>query len=237
MTRTVKSTAKLWKQSKSPNTKYRDRKRVTLPDGTNTEKFGYGPTRNAATTDLYAKVDAALKVNQQADTITVTHLFAEFLQHKRSVKGSKTLTIHSDLGTFARHIQPLIGDKPVSQLTLGDLEGVQYRLTQTGRWRTAELATILLKSLLSYAAKRYRPEIAAGTVRLVSRDDFDTIKRPQGVTRKVGPLWTTEQVNAFLELSASVTCRSGKARSTRSSTPRSELAYVGESFWGWVVRR
>ena len=201
MPRALKSTAKLWPQSKTPGTKYRDRKRVTFPDGERKEMYGYGPTKQAATDDLYAKVDAATQQVEQAETITVTQLFAEFMQHKRSVKGSKDLTIHGDLGMFRRHIQPQIGETPIADLHLGQLQGVQYALTSKGKWRTAELATILLKGLLNYAAKRYRADVSAGRLHLVSRDDFDNIKRPQGVTRQAGELWTPDQVNAFLALS------------------------------------
>ncbi len=53
MVQPLKSTAKLWKQSTSPNNKYRDRKRIPLSDGTSKEMYGYGPTKNVATADLY----------------------------------------------------------------------------------------------------------------------------------------------------------------------------------------
>jgi integrase len=200
MPRPLKSTAKLWPQSKTPGTKYRDRKTVRLPDGTSKSLVGYGPTKQAATEDLYAKVDAVLQVELQADTITVTQLFAEFLQHKRSVKGNKAKTIHDDTEMFKRHIQPKIGEKPLAEVTLPELQGIQHALTSQGKWRSAERCTILLKALLGFAAKRYRAEIAAGRLHLVYRDDVDNIKRPPGTKRKVNPLWTLEQVQAFLNL-------------------------------------
>ena len=102
---------------------------------------------------------------------------------------------------FTRHIQLQIGETPLAELRLGQLQGVQHALTSKDKWRTAELTTILLKSLLSFAAKRYRADIAAGRLRLVSKDDFDDVKRPQGVTQQSEELWTPEQINGFLALS------------------------------------
>jgi integrase len=62
------------------------------------------------------------------------------------------------------------------------------------------VVTILLKSLLTFAHKVYRHEVATGRLALVMKDDLDNIKRPPGVTRKVGPLWSPEQMGAFLHL-------------------------------------
>jgi integrase len=196
----IKSTAILWKQSRTSATKYRDRKRVTLPNGERKEMYGYGPTKQAATEDLYAKVEAATQSHPVAETITVTQLFAEFLQHKRSVKGNKAKTIHDDLEMFRLNIQPAIGEKALADVTLTEIQGVQHALTKRGKWRSAERCTILMKALLTFAVRRYRAEIAAGRLHLVSRDDVDNIKRPPGTKRKVNPLWTFEQVQAFLAL-------------------------------------
>lgn len=200
MPRPLKSTAKRWPQSKTLGTAWRDRKRVALPDGISKEMYGYGPTKQAATEDLYAKVEAATQQVPQAETITVTQLFAEFLQHKRSVKGNKAKTIHDDLEMFRRNIQPAIGETPLANLTLTEIQSIQHALTKRGKWRSAERCTILIKAMLTFAAKRYRSETAAGRLHLVSRDDVDNIKRPPGSKRKVNPLWTFEQVQAFLAL-------------------------------------
>jgi integrase len=197
--RPLKSTAKLWPQSKTPGTKYRDRKRVTLPDGERKEMFGYGPTKQAATEDLYAKVEAAVSAHPQAQTITVTQLFAEFLQHKRSVKGNKAKTTFNDIKDFRLHIAPSIGHKPVSEITLADLQALQYKLINEGKYRTAELVTISLKSFFAYAVKRYRDEIEAGLRLRNVAADLDPIKRPPS-TKSKPQLWTIDQLQAFLAL-------------------------------------
>ncbi len=201
MPRALKSTAKPWPQSQSPKTKYRDRGTAHLPDGSSKPVTGYGATKQAATQSLYAKIEALELLVPQAETITVTQLYAEFIQHKRSVKGNKAKTIFDDMGMFKRHIQPAIGETPLAQLTLPEVQRVQHALTSEGKWRSAERCTILLKALLTFATKRYRAEIAAGRVALVLRDDVDNIKRPPGSKRKVNPLWTLAQVKAFLALS------------------------------------
>ncbi len=195
MPRPLKSTAKLWPQSKGPNTKYRDRQRITLPDGTKRDLAGYGPTKQAATEDLCHKAEGLERAHAPAspETITVTALFAEFVQHKRSVKGNKAKTTFNDLKDYRLHIGPAIGDKMVGEVVLGELVAIQHGLVSGGKYRTAELVTISLKSFWSYAAKRYRdiglPNIAA---------DLDAIKRPRTVKPKA-ELWTLPQLQAFLE--------------------------------------
>lgn len=201
MPRTPKPTARRWPQAKTPATAWRDRGTAHLGDGSTRPVVAYGATAREATDKLHAKIDALESQHPQVDTITFTELFAEFVQHKRSVKGSKAKTIHGDMALFTTHLQGPLGSVPVARLTLRDLQGVQRSLTAQGKWRTAELATIQLKSLLTFAAKRYRNEVAAGRLHLVSRDDLDMVKRPQGVTRQAGELWTPVQVRAFLALS------------------------------------
>ncbi len=196
-----KSTAREWKQSRSPNTKYRDRGTAHLPDGSSKEVTGYGPTKAAASLDLDSKITVLESSVSQAETITVAELFAEYLEHKRSVKGAKAKTVHGDMGLFVTHIQASLGPVPLAALKLHQVQRVQHALTRAGKWRTAELATIQLKSLLSFAAKRYRAETAAGRLHLLSRDDVDDIRRPPGVTRQAGELWSRPQVRAFLALS------------------------------------
>lgn len=200
MPRAVKSTSKLWKQSKTPGTKYKDRKRITLPDGERKEMFGYGPTRQAATQNLYDKIDLQMAAHPQADTIKVVELFAEFVEHKVSVKGNKAKTTYNDLKDFRLHIGPAIGQKAVASVTLKDLQAIQYGLAKEGKYRTAELVTISLKSFFTYALKRYRDEIESGELRMRNvAADLSTVKRPSSAKKK-STLWTIDQLQAFLAL-------------------------------------
>jgi hypothetical protein len=91
-----RSNARLWPQSRHASTKYRDRQRVPMPDGTKRDLVGYGPTKQAATADLETKIAAAVALTPDADSLTATELFMDYLQHKRSVKGSKAKTIYDD---------------------------------------------------------------------------------------------------------------------------------------------
>lgn len=200
MPRALKSTSRLWAQSKGPATRYRDRKRLRLPDGASKEVTGYGPTKQAATDDLYKKVQANLEAFVQVDTLTVRELFAEFLQHKRSVKGNKAKTMFNDVKDFRLHVAPAIGDLPVVQVTLRNLQDMQYTLTRQEKYRSAELVTVLLKSFYKYIVKRYRDEIEAGLKLRNVAADLDNIKRPPDLKAKP-ELWTIDQVQAFLAFS------------------------------------
>jgi integrase len=195
----VKSTARIWKQAPSPRQKYRDRKRVQLPDGTRKEVFGYGPTRQAATRDLYSKIERLTAQHSSSSSITMTQLVARLLRHKRTVKGRKRKTIYNDADLFNRHIRPHIGSTPIVDVTLEDLQAIQYRLVAAKKYRTAELATILLKSMYKFALRTYRKDIRAGRIRLFNlAEDLDTIKRPDSARRKPARPWTAEELGRFL---------------------------------------
>lgn len=118
------------------------------------------------------------------------------------------------MGLFERHISPAIGTKPIGDVTLSELHRLQIGPTCAGKYRTAELVTILVKSLYRYAAKVYRAEVCAGALMLLEIDDLDTIRRPPGARHKAGELCTLEQVGAFLDLAE----RRYNALPARSST-------------------
>ena len=165
--------------------------------------FGYGPTMKAATQNLYDKIDAAMAEHPQADTITVGELFAEFLTHKRTVKGNKAKTIFNDMKDYRLHIGPAIGEKPIASVTLADLQVLQYGLVKQGKYRTAELVTISVKSFYTYAMKYYRDEIESGQLRLRNvAADLDPIRRPPSLKPKP-VLWSMDQLQAFLALAKS----------------------------------
>lgn len=198
--RPLKSTSTIWRQAPGPAQKYRDRKRVTLPNGEKRDVVGYGPTKAAATADLYNKVEQLLaQAAAAAKPMTVTQVMARLVQHKRNVKSRKAKTIFNDLDLFKRHIRPYIGAKPITDVTLDDLEAIQARLTRAGKWRTAELVTIQLKSLYKHALRHYRADIRAGKVHLFDlTEDLEQVQRPAGAKRTPGQAWTVDQLKAFL---------------------------------------
>lgn len=187
---------KRWAQSKSAATTWRARKILTTEEGTQ-EITGYGATKQEALKNFYERLETVL-TNTPEETSLVSELFAEFLQHKRSVKGVKDKTIHGDKRTYLTHIAAEFGKRDIADITLADVQRLQHHIVSQKKYRTAELVTILLKSFLAFARKRYRD---AG---ILDPDDIDKIRRPQGARRKVNTLWSPEQVKAFL--------RVGKAR-------------------------
>lgn len=199
--RPLKSTARLWAGARRPSQKYRDRKRLTLPGGRRVELVGYGPTRDAATRDLYAKVQRLnAELASAGRPMTVTQVMARLLQHKRNVRGRKAKTLFNDLDIYKRHVRPYIGAKPIDDVTLEDLEAVQARLTKAGKWRTAELVTIQLRSIYKHALKHYRADVRAGRLQLYDlTEDLEAVKRPATAKRRAGEPWTVEQLKAFLD--------------------------------------
>ncbi len=136
-----------WAHSRSAVTEWRARKRVDLPDGSKRDIVAYGPTRDGAAAGFYRKLKGLVReTTPRPETIGVTALFAEFLQHKPSIKGVKDKTIHGDGVTFKVHIAPALGDHAVTDVTLAEVQHLQHGLVTQKKYHTAELVTILLKS-------------------------------------------------------------------------------------------
>src|SRR5690606_13029120 len=111
----------------------------------------------------------------------------------------KAKTLFNDLDLYKRHVRPYIGAKPITDVTLEDLEAIQARLTKAGKWRTAELVTIQLKSIYKHALRHYRADIRAGKLQLFDlAEDLEAVKRPNTARKKAGEAWTVEQLEAFL---------------------------------------
>lgn len=184
---------------RSSNSRYRARKTVSLPNGEKQVIYRFGPTAKKALMRLNQAEQKVLSRSANAETATATQVLAELLTQKREVKQRKRKTIYNDADLWKRHIAPFIGDKPLSAVTFGDLQAIQYKLIQEEKYRTAELATILLKSLYSYALKRYRREILDGNVSLVNlADDLEKVERPPEAVYVPERLWTEDELHAFL---------------------------------------
>lgn len=201
-TRPLKSTAKEWAGSKRAAQKFRDRKVITLPDGTKREFFGYGHSKTAAAQDLYAKIQAEEhRLTTLASVDTITQVMAKLARHKRSVRGRKRKTIYNDLELFKLHVQPTIGRIPITDVKLHDLEQIQTRLTGEGKYRTAEMATILLKSLYKQALRHYRADIRTGRLALYNlAEDLEPIRRPAEAKHRPNDPWTVEELGVFLQV-------------------------------------
>lgn len=197
--RPLKTTAKVWTAAPGTAQRYRDRKRIILPNGQKRDVVGYGPTKRDATQDLYDKVRAIEIEARQRATLTLTKLMAMHLHHKRSTLGRKRRTIYNDLDLYKRHVKPALGERPIAEITLAELEALQASLAGAGKYRTAELVTTQLKGLYRYAMRIYGADIRAGRVNLYNTAaDLDPVKRPEAAKHKPGATWSVTQLKTFL---------------------------------------
>lgn len=196
-----RSKATRWAGAKSPAQAFRDREWVELPDGQRKRVAGYGKTRQEATDNMHASIERELAKYRRGADATVNTAMASLLRHKRTVKGIKRKTHYNDLTLYRLHIGSTIGKHRLIDVTLEDLRGIQERLVEAGKYRTAELATILLRSIWKHAVKTYRADIRAGLPLFNIAEDLEAIKRPAGKARNGNgneAPWTEEQVAAFL---------------------------------------
>lgn len=200
----IRSNAKLWPQAPGPNQKYRDRQRIQLPDGTKVDLVGYGRTKTAATEDLITKARQAVLDALVDRTLTVDKAFSALMQEKRELDGRKARTIYNHEDLYKRHVQPVIGEAALVNLTITDITGIQTTLTAAGKYRTAEMATTLIKSLIRFVHRQHRPDIEAGRLPLlVYPDDIRQVKRPAAVRQKAREKeqvpWTQTELQVFLD--------------------------------------
>ena len=187
-----------WSQSKSPNTRYRARQTIRLPDGTSRRIEVYGRRQRDAIEKCQAKAREVAQRAASANTVTVDQLFARLATEKKSL-GRKAKTLHNLLGDYRRHIQPHIGSTPIAEITFEQLQAIQHRLTRQGKYRTAHLVTDILKSSYKFALRAYRKDIHEGRVRLLDlAQDLPTVQTPER-KRVAQGLWSLAELNAFLD--------------------------------------
>lgn len=138
--------------SKGPDTKYRARKRIILPDGTRMRIQAYGPDPKVARKALDEKIERAMRTHPEASTITVKQHVAKLLT-QRKAQGRKKSTIQTHAQAYNNHIHPAIGKKPFADVILEDVQAIQNELVLAGNYRTAELAMLVLKSSYALAKK------------------------------------------------------------------------------------
>lgn len=194
----TKSTARAWKSAPGPNQAFRDNETIRI-DGQAVRVWGYGPTKAKATADLRRKVALRLAAAAVDSSPSVTTVFAQMLRFKRNLKGRKHSTIHGSLDLFKRHIRPHVGEIPLELVTLEELQGIQSRLTTAGKWRTAEMATIMLKGIWRHHGRQVRARVKHGKTPFHDVTmDLEQVQRPPEAATPEEQTWTTDQLAAFL---------------------------------------
>ncbi|MEM7738935.1 MAG: site-specific integrase [Deinococcota bacterium] len=190
----LKSTAKLWKQAKSPKQKYRDRLTVTLASGKKKEYAGYGPTKREATADLERKINSALQ-RGKTQSITVDDLFKKFLLHRKNYQGLSLSTIAHYEDNYSRYLQEALGHKAFVELSLDDLNNLLTPRLEKRHYRTAEIMVRIVNTMVRWALDQ--GEIKPEEMTLQLRE-IPKIKRPKDAETKPAPVWTVDEIGTFL---------------------------------------
>ena len=190
----LRSNAKPFPGSTSPRNKYRDRQTITAPDGSKKDIQGYGATKNEATADFIRKAEAFIHEHANVRTITVAQLAERWLENK-ALQGRKRRTLSAYRDVIKNHIVPAIGDEPIASVTLGQLQTLQHKIVRAGKYRTAQLVVMVLKSLYELAARTYRSEHSIPNL----ARDLDTVQEPHSYDPK-DAIWTHAQIDQFLTI-------------------------------------
>lgn len=183
-----------WSGAHSPDTKFRARRKVLLPTGKKKEVYGYGSTARKAVQDREAKVKVAMAKAPSSKTMTVRQLMAKWLTHK-SKQQRKRSTLKT-YGNFIRvHINPYIGDVEISRVVPEDIQTIQYRLIDRGKYRTAQQVLMVTKCAFDYARKLYSHEFEFKN----PAAEIDRVSVPKIENPKDKP-WTLEDLDKFLVL-------------------------------------
>ncbi len=183
-----------WSGAHSPDTKFRARRRVLLPNGKRKEVYGYGSTARKAVQDREAKVKVAIAKSPSPVTMTVRQLTAKWLTHK-SKQQWKRSTLKNYAFLIRHHINPYIGDLEVSKVVPEDIQTIQYRNIDRGCYRTAQQVLTLLRAAFEYARKLYGHNYEMKN----PAADIDKVAVPKVDNPRDEP-WTLEEVDQFLHL-------------------------------------
>ena len=183
-----------WSGARSPDTKFRARRRVLLPTGKKKEVYGYGSTARKAVQDREAKIKVAITKAPSLKTITVRQLMAKWLTHK-SKQQRKRSTLKTYSNFIRVHINPYIGDHEVSKVVPEDIQTIQYRLIDRGNYRTAQQVLMVTKCAFDYAQKLYSHDFELKN----PATNIDRVSIPKVENPKDKP-WTLEDLDKFLQL-------------------------------------
>ena len=188
-----------WKHARADGTNYRARKTVILPDGTSKRIYAYGRTKTEAVTNCERKAELERDARASARTITVAQLLAEWITTRKRI-GRKPKSIN-DYTRLARvHIIPALGDRPITEVDLDDVQDLIYDLAEQGQHRTGELVAFIIGSSYRYAITKYRRLIRAGDIVILNPTDGleMPVKPPPDPSKN--EIWTEDEVNAFLDV-------------------------------------
>lgn len=204
MARGVKGQGTVYKlkNPENPNRAYRSRITLDLPDGSAKTITRHGKTKTAAKAALDEAIRKALAFAPAPETVNFNQLATELLSEKKIVRGRKRRTIGNQSSLYTKHIQPLLGHRPIADVGYGELQKVIYDIlgSDPPRYRTAEMAQGFMQELYNFARKKYRKQITEGALTLTNlAEDLPKIEAPQ--QEKNVKLWTELELKRFLAAS------------------------------------
>lgn len=184
------------------NRAWRARESIELPNGERKTIERHGKSKRAAVINLNKAIERARERYTRDKTAITDLILADLLTEKKVARGAKPKTIHNNIVLYRRHIQPFIGGLALSDVSLLDLKEIQRTLlmSEPPRYRSAELATMLLGELYKHAFKMYRTDLLEGRIRLFNlAEDLPKVNAPK-VQHEVY-IWSEEERSAFLAAS------------------------------------
>lgn len=141
----------LWKASKTPETRYYARRRVTAPDGSAKRVTAYGRTKNLAIHAREAKAEAFISEHPVGGALSLKEVSAKWLTHKQHA--IKSSTFHDYAKTLRIHILPHLGNRRIDTLTLLELQDCLNVPASEGKLNAADKARKVLKMIYKQALR------------------------------------------------------------------------------------
>lgn len=141
--------------------------------------------RMASGTFVPPKKRVVPKVTTVADALDVWY------QTKRGSVTSNTATIYDS--AIRLHLNPALGDRDVTTLVHDD---VQW---QVNAWRDGKMGARLLARCVTILHASMDRQVKNGTI---SHNPADGVEKPSARTKKELPIWTRQQIDAFLDVAA-----------------------------------
>jgi integrase len=151
------------------------------------------------------------------DSVTFAYATTAWLEYVEHDRGRAALTVRDYRNTVNRHLVPRLGDRPLSEITVDDVEPLRGAMLAELSPRTVQNTMVLLHGICRFAGRRgwtkINPAAEAERVTVKRRTEFAVLSPAE--IQAVARVTTTEQDAALILVAAFTGLRLGELRALR----------------------
>lgn len=186
----------IWKERRDGRLRFRMRGIIEMPDGTRREITASGATEALARERFAANIKRA-----RANTLrSASPTLAQRTEHWLGIKAHdvSARTLHDYRRLLEQHVHPVLGDRPLDEIRIGDVVPILERLKADGKYATADYVRRVLKQLFSHAVLD-ETLVVSPTAELRGQRTSKRGRLDETGSATTGlQIWTPDEVKVFL---------------------------------------